>query len=169
MGRSAKMMKRPTKSEKVSRQINKPAQPAQRIERSLSPDAGPSTIPLFNTSVPGRQTSKPDPRTRKSAASTSSSRPATSDLVGEDVDDEVMSEDGDGDDGEEDAAHLGGKKKKGGLKDKVRAAKNAMKEDDARSAAKVAGNRRKGPKSNVLGSVDYVKLHESRPGKKKFR
>lgn len=83
-----------------------------------------------------------------------------------------MSEDGagvdDGGDDDEDAAPVS-KKKKGGLKDKVRAAKNAMKEDDARSAAKVAGNRRKGPKTNVLGSVDYVKLHESRPGKKKFR
>lgn len=144
----------------VSRQINKPSQPAQRIERSLSPDAGPSTIPLFNTSVPGRQTAKPDPRSRASAAS---SRPA--------VDDDVMSEDGAGvgeDDDNEDAAPVS-KKKKGGLKDKVRAAKNAMKEDDARSAAKMAGNRRKGPKTNVLGSVDYVKLHESRPGKKKFR
>ena len=79
-----------------------------------------------------------------------------------------MSEDGAGVDDDEDAAPVS-KKKKGGLKDKVRAAKIAMKEDDARSAAKVAGNRRKGPKTNVLGSVDYVKLHESRPGKKKFR
>lgn len=84
-----------------------------------------------------------------------------------------MSEDGGDaldavDDDNEDAAPLS-RKKKGGLKDKVRAAKNAMKEDEARSAAKVAGNRRKGPKVNVLGSVDYVKLHESRPGKKKFR
>ncbi|GAA5879178.1 hypothetical protein JCM3774_002101 [Rhodotorula dairenensis] len=169
MGRSAKMMKRPTKSEKVSRQINKPAQPAQRIERSLSPDAGPSAIPLFNTSVPGRQTLKPDPRSRKSAAS---SGKATAKLVGDEDDgDNAMSEDGGSDaadDDNEDAAPLS-RKKKGGLKDKVRAAKNAMKEDDARSAAKVAGNRRKGPKSNVLGSVDYVKLHESRPGKKKFR
>merc|ERR1712080_467680 len=111
MGRSAKMMKRPTKSEKVSRQINKPSQPAQRIERSLSPDAGPSSIPLFNTSVPGRQTAKPDPRSRASAAS---SRPA--------VDDDVMSEDGAGVDDDEDAAPVS-KKKKGGLKDKVRAAK----------------------------------------------
>ncbi|GAA6024091.1 hypothetical protein JCM8202_004248 [Rhodotorula sphaerocarpa] len=175
MGRSAKMMKRPTKS--VSRQVNKPEQPVHRVERSLSPDAGPSAIPLFNTSVPGRQsTTKPTPQTRQ--------KPAPKSSEGPDALDDLMDAD-DGNSEEEDPSTEPGldgaaaKKKKGGLRDKVRAAKNAMKGDEARSSAKLGGggqgagagrpNRKKGPKSNVLGSVDYVKLHESRPGKKKFR
>ncbi|POY74954.1 hypothetical protein BMF94_1930 [Rhodotorula taiwanensis] len=172
MGRSAKMMKRPTKA--VSRQINKPAEPVRRVERSLSPEAGPSTIPLFNTSVPGRQSLKPDPKSRARGGA-ASTRGNAKDVMDDDEDgaeEGMMDDDDDQDEGADSvsvALGEGNKKKKGGLRDKVKAAKTAMKEDDAKSAAKIAGNRRKGPKSNVLGSVDYVKLHEARPGKKKFR
>lgn len=162
----------------VSRQINKPAEPVRRVERSLSPEAGPSTIPLFNTSVPGRQPLKPDPKSRARGGAASTRGNAKDVMDDDEDDDEDGAEEGmmdDDDDQDEDADPVsvalgeGNKKKKGGLRDKVKAAKTAMKEDDAKSAAKIAGNRRKGPKSNVLGSVDYVKLHEARPGKKKFR
>lgn len=68
-------------------------------------------------------------------------------------------------------APAGQQKKKAGLRDKVRAAKKAVQRDEDRSNDKLswAQKRKGGKKSNVLGNVDYVALHESRPGKKKFR
>lgn len=69
-------------------------------------------------------------------------------------------------DKEDDAPATAGKKRKS-LKDKVRAAKEAIKEDELKSRGKLAG--KKGRKGNVLGNVDYVKLLEKRPGKKQFR
>ncbi|GAA5871867.1 hypothetical protein JCM1840_004022 [Sporobolomyces johnsonii] len=161
MGKSAKFMKRPTKAEKVSRQVNKPAAPRQR---SLSPEAPRSAIPLFNTSVPGRQTSKPDPRLAQLAGSSSAPSPAA-DMV----DDEDAMDDGlDDDDDEAPKA-----KKKRSLKDKVKAAKESLKDDEQRSKGKLGGKPKKGGKPHVLGGADYLKMHESRPGgafkHKKFR
>ncbi|GAA5966468.1 hypothetical protein JCM21900_003484 [Sporobolomyces salmonicolor] len=158
MGKSAKFMKRPTKAEKVSRQVNKPAAPR---ERSLSPEAPRSAIPLFNTSVPGRQTSKPDPRLDQLAASSSAPLPAADTLDEDAMDDDV--------DGEEAPKA----KKKRSLKDKVKAAKESLKDDEQRSKGKLGGKPKKGGKPHVLGGADYLKMHESRPGgafkHKKFR
>ena len=67
----------------------------------------------------------------------------------------------------------GGKKS---LKEKVKAAKDSMKIDQTKASAGVNGSGRvaKGlqrGKSNVLGGVDYLKLHEKKLGgmKKKMR
>ncbi|BGP43826.1 hypothetical protein JCM10450v2_008024 [Rhodotorula kratochvilovae] len=160
MGRSAKLTKRFSKQDREARKINAQSGPDHR-DRSASPDsAGPSAIPLFNTSVAGRMPTKPDPRHAAHAQSGD------------------MLDDADAEDGIEPALEHRGedeepaaqRKKKAGLKDKVRAAKKQLKDDEDRSNDKLSGaQKRKGKKPGVLGSVDYVKLHEARPGKKKFR
>ncbi|KDE02750.1 hypothetical protein MVLG_06718 [Microbotryum lychnidis-dioicae p1A1 Lamole] len=80
MGRSAKMAKRPTKAEKLSRQVNAPISTLNRSQRprSLSPDLATATastststsIPLFNTSRKGALV-PPRPRTGTTTTSTS--------------------------------------------------------------------------------------------------
>ncbi|BGP27965.1 hypothetical protein Rt10032_c14g5304 [Rhodotorula toruloides] len=171
MGKSAKMYKRPSKSEKVARQINKQSAPAPRYERSISPEGPRTAIPLFNESRRTFVPTKPDPRLPKLADYDSMSQDSS--LVGSpaETSDKVM-EDEDADepdlamDKDEDTPAAVGKKRKS-LKDKVRAAKEAIKEDELKSRGKLAG--KKARKGNVLGNVDYVKLLEKRPGKKQFR
>ncbi|GAA5927299.1 hypothetical protein JCM3775_002507 [Rhodotorula graminis] len=167
MGRSAKMTKRFSKADRVAKKVIAQSAPAA-LSRSASPDHdadAPLAIPLFNTSVPGRVGKQ---------ASSRSSRPQQqhqqADSDNDDADDglEPALE---GDHRSSTAASAPQQKKKGGLRDKVRAAKKAVHDDEDRSNDKLSGaQRRKATKKhNVLGSVDYVKLHEARPGKKKFR
>lgn len=62
-------------------------------------------------------------------------------------------------------------KKKSSLKDKVRAAKESMKVDESKGNTGKLGKSLQRGKSNVLGGVDYLKLHEKKLGgmKKKMR
>ncbi|GAA5979479.1 hypothetical protein JCM5350_003919 [Sporobolomyces pararoseus] len=157
MGRSAKFAKRPTKAEKVARQINKPLN-AQR-QRSLSPDLEGETtqrseIPLFNTSAKGRQYStKPDPRK------------VTTMIEGDD-DDEEAPELVDADQEEQEI----GKKpssssNKKNLKEKLKVANQALEKDSKRTERKLGAKYGKGGnKTPILGGKDYVKMLESRPG-----
>ncbi|GAA5826807.1 hypothetical protein JCM3770_004699 [Rhodotorula araucariae] len=158
MGRSAKLTKRFSKSDREARKINAQSQPgATDRDRSLSPDTA-SAIPLFNTSVPGRMPTKPDPRRPAHP------QPPSADMLD---DEPTVERDSDGRDDEHEPAQ---RKKKAGLKDKVRAAKKQLKDDEDRSNDKLSGaQKRKGKKPGVLGTVDYVKLHEARTGRKKFR
>ncbi|KAI5481370.1 hypothetical protein MNV49_004992 [Pseudohyphozyma bogoriensis] len=152
MGRSAKMMKRPTKAEKVSRAVNNPA--PRRRSRSLSPDEGPrSAIPLFNTSAKRLKSRLQMADDIMSLDSSKAPTPAESPAA---MDASEFEQEG-GPSTSEPAA-----KKKKSLKDKVRAAKESVREGEDKSKAKLG----------VLKGVDYVKLHEKRPGgsfKKKFR
>ncbi|BGP20571.1 hypothetical protein JCM10213_003831 [Rhodosporidiobolus nylandii] len=165
MGRSAKFAKRPSKADREAAKINKQSRPRQR---SPSPDddaaAGPSAIPLFNTSAKGRAYAK-DPR-RAAAASAAATGGARE--VEEQEPDLAMDEsDGEG----EGASAPAAKKKKGsaGLRDKVKKAKDALEADGARTDKKLGGGK-KGPKKDyILGGKDYVALHEKTPGKKRFR
>ncbi|GAA6038742.1 hypothetical protein JCM8097_002375 [Rhodosporidiobolus ruineniae] len=159
MGRSAKLMKRPTKADKETKKILNQSRPRTARLPSPDDDAAPSAIPLFNTSVAGRTQSRPDPRL--------SSRTA------DDLADDSMRDDPPPDDvDEQDEPFAGGKKKpKGGLRDKVRRAKDSLKDDQMRTDAKLGRTKAKkgGKVSHVLKGVDYVQLHEKTPGKKRFR
>jgi transposase len=138
----------------VSRQVNAP--PSARPRRSVSPEEGPrSAIPLFNTSVKGRaRLARPADCDPMSLDSSLVPSPAQSDK-------EMEAEQVDGD-----AAS-----KKKSLKEKIKAAKESIKADEQKNKGKLAGKpKAKGADKFSLG-VDYVKLHESRPGgfKKKLR
>lgn len=151
----------------MSRTTNAP--PSIRpTRRSVSPDTAPrSAIPLFNTSAKRRmvQLADYDPMSLDSSLAAS---PAGSDL--------------DMDEGGGSAAALdnpaGAAPKKSGntLKEKIRVAREGMKDTAAKSKSKLAGAKgqaaEKGTKAHVLQGVDYLKLHASRPGgafKKKLR
>ncbi|GAA5938020.1 uncharacterized protein JCM15063_005442 [Sporobolomyces koalae] len=152
MGRSAKFAKRPNKAEKVARQINKPISSHNR-ERSLSPetDQPRSEIPLFNTSAKGRQYShKPDPRKVNSMIEDDGAQEM-----------QVAQEDDEGAEAEE---APGGKRKKN-LKDKLKAANQALDRDSEKTERKLGAKYKKGGKGGpILGGKDYVKMLESRPG-----
>ncbi|GAA5905957.1 hypothetical protein JCM6882_009081 [Rhodosporidiobolus microsporus] len=170
MGRSAKLMKRPSKQDREAKKIIQQSRPRAQQQPDSDDDdaAGRTAIPLFNTSARGRATTKPDPRLAASSGDALDVPTLVDAATGEP--DLAMDED----DGEaqEEASTAAGKKKKGsaGLRDKVRKAKEMLKEDEARSDAKL-GSRgpKKGKKEHVLKGVDYVKLHEKVPGKKRFR
>ncbi|ORY82982.1 hypothetical protein BCR35DRAFT_303643, partial [Leucosporidium creatinivorum] len=167
MGRSAKLMKRPTKAEKQSRQVNQPSRP--RPARSLSPEI-PSTrseIPLFNTSVPGRPGAPPK------QASTAKSR-----LQAKLADYDPMSLDSstrssphamEADDLESNAipsASSAATTTKKTAKERLLAAKESVALDQHRSNNKLQGRpKSKGADRFSLG-VDYVGLHEKRNGGK---
>ncbi|GAA5856666.1 hypothetical protein JCM9279_004865 [Rhodotorula babjevae] len=166
MGRSAKMTKRFSKADRVAKKVNAQSGPTP-LSRSASPDHDPDAplaIPLFNTSVPGR--------VGKQATSHSHSHPSRPQQPDSDDDDGLEPAlEGDRASSSATAAAAPQQKKKGGLRDKVRAAKKAVQDDEDRSNDKLSGaqKRKQAKKHNVLGTVDYVKLHEARPGKKKFR
>lgn len=149
-------------TDRVAKKVNAQSAPTP-LSRSASPDQdadAPLAIPLFNTSVPGRvgkQSTAP------------SSRPQQQQQPDSDGDDDGLEPALEGD--RPSAAAAAPQKKKGGLRDKARAAKKAVQDDEDRSNDKLSGaqKRKMAKKHNVLGSVDYVKLHEARPGKKKFR
>ncbi|GAA5908560.1 uncharacterized protein JCM6883_005586 [Sporobolomyces salmoneus] len=151
MGRSAKFAKRPTKAEKVARQINKPINSHNR-ERSLSPETNErSEIPLFNTSAKGRQVSnKPDPRKVPLEAMEDDNEEEPADLV------EAL---------EEEAAGSGGGKKPSTLKSKLKKATQQLKQDGEKTERKLGAKYGKGgKKAPILEGKDYVKMLESRPG-----
>ncbi|GAA5870981.1 hypothetical protein JCM8547_000047 [Rhodosporidiobolus lusitaniae] len=156
MGRSAKLMKRPSKADREAKKINNQSKPRQ--QRSPSPDdssAGPSAIPLFNSTVPGRAPSKPRP---------SAGAAAPRDMN----DDEVEAGEPDLRIDDEDDEAAPAARKKGGLKEKAKAMKAQMKaEDDRKKGGKLGG--KKGKPQHVLKGADYLKLHEKTPGKKRFR
>ncbi|GAA5962267.1 hypothetical protein JCM3765_004727 [Sporobolomyces pararoseus] len=153
MGRSAKFAKRPTKAEKVARQINKPLNSSTR-QRSLSPEIEGETttvrseIPLFNTSAKGRQYStKPDPR--KVNTMIEDDDDEAPELV--DADDEEVVE--------------SSKKKSKNLKEKLKLANQSLDKDESRVDRKLGSKYKKGGKKPpILGGKDYVKMLESRPG-----
>ncbi|GAA6015180.1 hypothetical protein JCM10207_003631 [Rhodosporidiobolus poonsookiae] len=166
MGRSAKLMKRPNKADRTAKKINAQSAPS-RPDRSPSPDgdadSSRSAIPLFNTSARGRAPTKPDPRL--AAAAEGAELVDAGAGAGADAMDES-----DGAEEEDEAPAASKKKKAGGLRDKVRKAKEGLRDDEARTAAKLGGKRvGKGKKEHVLKGVDYVELLEKRPGKKRFR
>lgn len=158
-------MKRPTKAEKVSRSINE----APYSRRELSPDyEGPrSAIPLFNSSAKRHASRLGEAEGLMSLDSSKAPTPEEREM-------EVPM-------GEEDTVGDGGKlllMKKKSLKDKISKAREGLKESEERSREKVTGKAKgKGTevgkgKVGVLGGVDYLKLHASRPGgsfKKKLR
>ncbi|GAA5894854.1 hypothetical protein JCM8208_006087 [Rhodotorula glutinis] len=174
MGRSAKMTKRFSKADRVAKKVNAQSAPAQ-LSRSTSPDpAGdddaPLAIPLFNTSVPGRV----GKQQAQSSRAQQQQQPGPS-AVDSDDDNDGLEPALEGDRSSSTAAvaasSSSSQKKKGGLRDKVRAAKKAVQDDEDRSNDKLSGaqKRKLAKKHNVLGKIDYVELHEARPGKKRFR
>lgn len=154
-------MKRPTKAEKVSRQIN---EPIRHKERSLSPsnlEETRSAIPLFNTSAKRRNLA----RLNDDIMSVDSSKPSSPIVSGSDKEMEIPM-------GEEGQVGDGGKLllKKKSLKEKIKVAREGLKDNEERSKAKVTG--KASSKGRILGGVDYLKLHEkgeSRFSKKKLR
>ncbi|GAA5838557.1 hypothetical protein JCM11251_003424 [Rhodosporidiobolus azoricus] len=166
MGRSAKMMKRPSKADREAKKILDQSCPRPQRVDSDDEEAPSSAIPLFNTSARGRATTKPDPRLAASASSSADALEVPT-LVGSARGDPDLAMDEDDGEG---ASSGAAKKKKGGLRDKVRKAKELLKEDAAKSDAKL-GSRgpKKGKKEHVLGGKDYLALHEKVPGKKRFR
>ncbi|KAK4700518.1 hypothetical protein P7C70_g5728, partial [Phenoliferia sp. Uapishka_3] len=174
MGRSAKMMKRPTKAEKVARTINAPPRPRQR---SISPEieSAKSAIPLFNTSAKRGDHSK---LSAKAAPAPDKFR--FPDVTGPTVAMELEAEDGMNEDEDEDETaepSEGGNliKKKSNFKDKVKIARAAVEEAEIKGreklSGKTSGGKPGGKKGHVLGGTDYLKQFESRPGgfKKKMR
>lgn len=104
--------------------------------RAASPDeAAPSAIPLFNTSRKGGQGSK----------------------TGDGGGDDLMAAQ------EELVLEVNGKKKS--LKAKVELARKALQADGDKTKGKLEkGKGATRGKSNVLGGVDYLKLHEKKVG-----
>ena len=146
MGRSAKNMKRPTKAEKVSRTLNTAPLHRER-PRSLSPDlATRSAIPLFNTSAKRRltQLADYDPMSLDSSAAVSP--------IGSDKEMSVPA-------GEEGQATDGGREgpKKKSLKDKIKAAREGIKEVEEKSKDKLLGRSKgKGVDKGKSGKVGLV-------------
>lgn len=159
MGKSAKNMKRPNRAEKVSRQTNAPARP-----RAVSPghSGEQSAIPLFNSS---RKSTKTETR---------STNPAAIALLagGLPTGDDPRQEEEQLDLVEQLSAENGSvAPKKKSLKDKVNAAKDRMKLHERKGKEPKLSRGLTRGKSNVLGGVDYLKLHEKKLGgmKKKMR
>ncbi|KAM0755504.1 hypothetical protein T439DRAFT_4873 [Meredithblackwellia eburnea MCA 4105] len=168
MGRSAKLMKRPTKAEKVSRQLNAPPQTSTRRERSLSPDDGPrSAIPLFNTSAKRRLQQRLQDYDPMSLDSSKAPSPATSDGMEED---EQLAAQGSA----QGTTAEGKKKKSSSFKDKIKSARQAVEEAQlkgksklsgkpitaATSASEGAGTGKKN--KHILGGKDYLKTWDKR-------
>lgn len=158
MGKSAKNMKRPNRAEKVSRQTNAPVRP--RVASPSLPDEK-SAIPLFNSS---RKLTVPPTRSTNPAAiaAAAGGLPTGDDLMHEEEQLDLV---------EQIASGGATIKKKSSLKDKVRAAKESMKVDESKGNTGKLGKSLQRGKSNVLGGVDYLKLHEKKLGgmKKKMR
>lgn len=156
-----------TKSEKVARKVT--ATPATRKPdrvRSMSPEEPEqrSAIPLFNTSAKGRGDGR-----RRAAMLASKAAAAADDDMQVDSTRAKHGSAGNSDQGQEPApVH------KPSMSVKMRRAREQMKLEEDRRKAKHSGGatpRHKGADKFKLG-VDYVSLHESRPGgafKKKLR
>ncbi|KAL8286287.1 hypothetical protein RQP46_004775 [Phenoliferia psychrophenolica] len=161
MGRSAKMMKRPNKAEKVARTVNAPP---RAYQRSVSPEveAPRSAIPLFNTSAK-RMTARLADYDPMSLDSSKAPSPAVS------VKSTAMELE------EEDAEAASGKpRKKSSFKDKIKTARADLEEAEVKGKSKLSGKpggKAGDKKGHVLGGTDYLKQFESRPGgfKKKLR
>ena len=144
------MMKRPNKAEKLARQVNAPISTRPR-ERSLSPDleSAPSTIPLFNTSARRKGTGHHIaglggqealvPGAREAEARRASDRERLEEQ-GMEVGEAVVD---------------GGLKRKKGLKDKVKAAREVLAADEGRSERKLGGKPDK-KKVGVLGGGELL-------------
>ncbi|GAA5987090.1 hypothetical protein JCM11641_006425 [Rhodosporidiobolus odoratus] len=177
MGRSAKMMKRPSKQDRQAKKINSQSTSTasrQPLSDDDDDDDAPSAIPLFNTSARGRATTKPDPREDRLVVPQLVDQSGQPSMEVQDASGSRPLGGQGGQEEEEEGAASG--KKKGGLKDKVKRAKEALRADQARTegklgggGAKTGGKGHKGKKEHVLKGVDYVELHEKVPGKKRFR
>lgn len=140
------MMKRPTKAEKLSRQVNTPSAPARR-DRSLSPDlhpSGPSVIPLFNTSAKRRGAAHPIAGLGAHEALVTTAREAEARRAS----DRERLEEAGMTVGEAEVEGAGRKKK--GLKDKIRAAREEVAAGEERSGRKLGGKPER-KKAGVLG------------------
>lgn len=138
-------------SDRVAKKINDQSKPKEQVASDDEDEDAPSQIPLFNTSVPGRPTKPQRSAQQQQQGSDGELEP-----------DLRMYGGGGADEGP-------AKKKKGGLKEKVKKAKDSLKEDEAKSDAKLGKGRRKGAFTPVLKGADYLKMHEKTVGKKRFR